>query len=178
MKPNFEEHLKDDLYHYLLERGEIDERLPEAIDIEERWAAIGQSYLADGVREFQKYPTASLGWMMYIGMGIAKYWDDDWQLYSKVDDLYLFMRNKGGYDLLDEYVRGPLLGLKQPEYDETEALVQECAERTYSLLLHQHLEPGTEAAFRGYVDCLHQLYLMGAAVQLKRMGYKMVKYNQ
>ncbi|MCQ2296625.1 MAG: hypothetical protein MJZ45_04415 [Bacteroidales bacterium] len=175
MKPNFEERIKDNLYHYLLGMGEVDEQLPEAIDLEERWPAIGQSYLADGVREFDKYPTASLGWMMYIGMGMAKYWDDDWGLYSKVEDLYLFMRDKGGYDLLDEYVRGPLLGLKQPEYDNTETLVQECAERTYSMYLHEQLEPGSEAAFRGYVICLHQLYLMGAAVQLKRMGYKMVK---
>ena len=74
MKPNFEERIKDNLYHYLLGMGEVDEQLPEAIDLEERWPAIGQSYLADGVREFDKYPTASLGWMMYIGMGMAKPW--------------------------------------------------------------------------------------------------------
>ena len=43
--------------------------------------------------------------------------------------------------------------------------------------LHQHLEPGTKEAFNGYVVCLHQLYLMGAAMQLKRMGYHMTKMN-
>ena len=31
--------------------------------------------------------------------------------------------------------------------------------------------------FNGYVACLHQLYLMGAAIQLKRMGYRMTKMN-
>ena len=41
--------------------------------------------------------------------------------------------------------------------------------------LHQHLEPGTKEAFNGYVVCLHQLYLMGAYMQLKRMGYRMIK---
>lgn len=41
--------------------------------------------------------------------------------------------------------------------------------------LHQHLEHGTKEAFTGYVSCLHQLYLMGAAMQLKRMGYHMTK---
>ena len=30
-------------------------------------------------------------------------------------------------------------------------------------------------AFNGYVACLHQLYLFGAAIQLKRMGYHMTK---
>ena len=43
--------------------------------------------------------------------------------------------------------------------------------------LHQRLEPGTKEAFNGYVACLHQLYLFGAAMQLKRMGYHMTKMN-
>ena len=33
----------------------------------------------------------------------------------------------------------------------------------------------TKEAFNAYVSCLHQLYLMGAAMQLKRMGYRMTK---
>ena len=32
-------------------------------------------------------------------------------------------------------------------------------------------------AFNGYVACLHQLYLFGAAMQLKRMDYHMTKMN-
>jgi len=42
-------------------------------------------------------------------------------------------------------------------------------------LMHQRIEPGTKEAFNAYVSCLHQLYLMGAAMQLKRMGYHMTK---
>lgn len=170
-----EQKVNEDLFQYLLTQKEIDERLPEAYDIEERWEALAQSYIPDGVREFKNYPTVSLGWMMYIGMAMAKFWDDEWELYSKIEDLYLYMRDKGGYDVMDEYIRGTVLQLKQPDYDTTETLVQECAERTYSLLMRANLEPGTEAAFRGYVGCLHQLYLMGAYVQLHRMGYHMVK---
>ena len=33
----------------------------------------------------------------------------------------------------------------------------------------------TKEAFNAYVSGLHQLYLMGAAMQLKRMGYRMTK---
>ncbi len=171
----FEERVHEDLYQYLLSQGEIDERLPEAFDIEEKYRAVAEAYLADGVREFAGYPTVSLGWMMYVGMAVAQFWDDDWAIYGNLEDLYRYMRDKSGYDLLDEYIRGVVLGLKQPDFDTTETLVQECAERTYSLLLHEHLEPGTEAAFRGYVACLHQLYLMGAYVQLRRLGYHMVR---
>ena len=42
--------------------------------------------------------------------------------------------------------------------------------------LHQFLL-STKEAFNGYVACLHQLYLFGAAMQLKRMGYHMTKMN-
>lgn len=175
--PKFEDRVKKDLHQYLLSCHEIDERLPEAYDIEELWPKIGESYLADGVREFQNYPTVSLGWVMYIGMALAKMWDEDWPTYSQIPDLYVFMRDKSGYDLLDEYIRGPLLGLMQEDFDKTEELVQECAERTYRTLMRENLEYGTEDAFRGYVACIHQLYLMGAYVQLHRMGYHMVGLN-
>ena len=43
--------------------------------------------------------------------------------------------------------------------------------------LQQRLEPGTKEAFNAYVACLHQLYLFGTAMQLKRMGYHMTKMN-
>jgi hypothetical protein len=65
--------------------------------------------------------------MMYIGMAVAKMWDTEWEIYSKIEDLYAYMRDK--------------------------------------------------RAFNGYVACLRQLYLMGAAMQLKRMGYHMTKMN-
>lgn len=90
---NIEQLFHDDLHQYLLSIGMVDERLPEAQDIEELWQKIGESYLPDGMREFRDYPTVSLGWMMFVGMAIAKYWDTDWELYSKVDDLYKYLRD-------------------------------------------------------------------------------------
>ena len=141
--------------------------------------SIAKAYLPDGIREFQDFPSASLGWMMYIGMAVAKMWDTEgmeqreqsdacidsaesrqnstegqWEIYGNIEDLYAYMRDKRGYDAMDEYIREEILPL-----------------------VHQHLEPGTKAAFNGFVSCLHQLYLMGAAIQLKRMGYHMTKMN-
>ncbi|MBR7171620.1 MAG: hypothetical protein IKD19_05360, partial [Prevotella sp.] len=165
--------LQQDLHNYLCSRGEVDERLPECPDVEEKWELITQSYIADGIREFADYPTVSLGWMMYLGMAVAKFWDAEWEIYSKIDDLYMYIRDKRGYDCMDEYVREEVLLLEGDDYDALEKLVGECASRVHNALLHQHLEPGTKEAFNGYVVCLHQLYLMGAAVQLKRMGYHM-----
>lgn len=172
---SFEQKVHEALHKLLLESGETDERLPETADIDEKWPSIAEAYLPDGIREFKQYPGASLGWMMYVGMALARYWDDDWSIYGQVDNLYTYMRDKSGFDLLDEFIRGEVLQLRQPLFDQTEQLVQSCAELAHTLLMHEGFEPGTKEAFQGYVACLRQLYAMGAAVQFKRMGYHMVK---
>ena len=173
----FEEILRKDLHQYLLSMKEVDERLPECPDVEEKWEAIAQAYLPDGIREFNAYPTASLGWMMYLGMAVAKYWDTEWEIYSKLPDMYAYIRDKRGYDSMDEYIREEVLLLKGDDYTATDKLVGECASRVHNALMHQQIEPGTKEAFYAYVDCLHQLYLFGVAVQLNRMGYHMTKMN-
>ena len=169
----FEEKLRQDLHQFLLSVDEVDERLPECPDVEDKGEAIARAYLPDGIREFQDFPSASLGWMMYIGMALAKMWDTEWEIYSKIDDVYAYMRGKRGYDGLDEYIREEVLLLAGADYVGLEKLVGECASRVYNALRRQNIEPGTREAFNAYVACLHQLYLMGIAVQLKRMGYHM-----
>ncbi len=197
---NFEEQLRNDLHQFLQTLQEVDERLPECPDVEEKWEAIAKAYIPDGIREFTDYPSVSLGWMMYIGMAVAKMWDVEgmeqreqsdasinsaesrqsstegqWEIYSKIEDLYAYMRDKRGYDAMDEYIREEVLLLEGEAYSALEKLVGECASRIYNALRRQNIEPGTKEAFNGYVACLHQLYLFGAAIQLKRMGYRMTK---
>ena len=81
-----EETIKEELNRFLLSKGEIDEHLPQCPDVEGKWETIAQAYMPDGIREFQNYPVASLGWMMYIGMAIASMWDKDWEIYSQFHD--------------------------------------------------------------------------------------------
>ena len=198
----FEDKLHEDLHQFLLSMNEIDARMPECPDVEEKWESIAKAYIPDGIREFQEFPSASLGWMMYIGMAVAKLWDTEWevmeqreqsdacidsaesrqnstggQIYSNLDNLYVYLRDKRGYDSMDEYIREEVLQLTGVDYTALEKLVGECASRVYNALMHQRIEPGTKEAFNAYVSCLHQLYLMGAAMQLKRMGYHMTKMS-
>jgi len=198
----FEDKLHKDLHQFLLSMNEVDERLPECPDVEEKWESIAKAYIPDGIREFQEFPLASLGWMMYIGMAVAKLWDTEWevmeqreqsdacidsaesrqnstggQIYSNLDNLYVYLRDKRGYDSMDEYIREEVLQLTGVDYTALEKLVGECASRVYNALMHQRIEPGTKEAFNAYVSCLHQLYLMGVAMQLKRMGYHMTKMS-
>ena len=172
-----EETLRKDLHQFLLSMKEVDEHLPECPDVEDKWEDIAKAYIPDGIREFQSFPLASLGWMMYIGMAVAKMWDTEWEIYSKIEDLYTYMRDKRGYDSMDEYIREEVLLLRGVDYTVLERVTGECASRVYNTLMHQHIEPGTREEFNGYVASLHQLYLMGVAAQLKRMGYHMVKMN-
>lgn len=173
----FEDQLHQDLHQYLLSLEEVDEHLPECIDVEEKWEDMARAYIPDGIREFNSFPSASLGWMMYLGMAVAQLWDLEWATFSKMDDLYVHLRDKRGYDCMDEYIREEVLALSGVDYVSLEKLVGECASRVYNALRHQTIEPGTREAFNAYVSSLHQLYLFGAAVQLKRLGYHMTKMS-
>ena len=167
--------LLNDLQRFLLERGKVDERLPECPDVEDKWPAIAEAYLPDGIREFADYPVASLGWMMFIAMAVTKFWDQDWERYSQVEDLYLMLRDKRGYDHLDEYILDEVLDLHGDAAEALQTLVGDCAEHVKRALFARDIEPGTVEAFKAYVVCLQTMYQMGMAIQLKAMGYHMVR---
>lgn len=175
---NFEETIAEDLRGFLSVMGRLDEHFPEMPDIEEKWQSIAEAYMADGIREFANYPVASLGWIMYVGMAVAKYWDAEWEIYGNLQNLYGYIRDKRGYDELDEYVREEVLMMGTEDREEIEVIVGECAQRTLTRLRRAGFEAGSKDALLGYVACLHQLYLMGAAMQMKRMGYRMVKMGE
>lgn len=171
----FEEDLHHDLHEYFKGKKELDERFAECPDVEEKWEAIANAYLADGMREFANYPTASLGWMMFIGMALAQYWDTEWEIYDQVPDLYVYMRDKRDFDHLDEYICEEVLHLEKDQQRATSEMISECAARVLNILQHADIQPGTKEAFQGYVACIHQMYLMGMGIQLHRLGYHMTR---
>lgn len=174
-KQEIETLFHNDLKRYLTSINKVDEHFPEFPDLEEVWPKIGESYLADGIREFNQYPTVSLGWMMYIGMAVAKYWDVEWEVYKNVPDLYRYMLDKTDFDHLDDYICSQILYLDEAGRTQTNNLVAECASCTYNMLCHQHLAAGSPEAFKAYVAALHQMYVMGIVVELKELGYHMSK---
>ena len=176
----FETKLGKDLHQYLMSEKLVDEKLPECPDLEDLWHSLEEAYLPDGIREFNEYPNVSLGWMMFIGMAFAFYWDVDWEKYSKetVDQLYKDLRDAKGYDNMDDFILKEVLNLPEEEAEKMSAVVGECAARTYHALHHSNLEPGTKEAALAYVDALHQLYLMGIALELNNLGYHMTLLGQ
>ncbi|MDE6814313.1 MAG: hypothetical protein K2J28_10950 [Duncaniella sp.] len=169
----FEKKVREDLISFLQKKEALDAHVPECPDVEEKWGEIARSYMPDGAREFKDYPVVSLGWMMLIGMAMAYYWDTDWEKYSKKTDIYEELRDKKGYDNMDETVVEGLLGYTGEAAEKITELVAECASRVYGLLNHEHVEPGTEAALGCYIAALNQLYLVGMAMELNALGYHM-----
>lgn len=177
MVKEFEEKVKKDLTSFLQHKGALDEVVPECPDVEEKWAYIGRAYLPDGAREFQQYPVVSLGWMMLIGMAMAFYWDVDWAKNAERTDFYEKLRDEHGYDNLDETVVKGLLGYDGEAAEKITELVAECASRVHNIMLHEHVEAGTQEAFGCYVAALHQLYLAGMSMELNALGYHMTKMS-
>ena len=174
---DFEKQTLEDIHKYLVSVERVDKILPQTPDIEELWPAIRDSYLPDGIREFQDYPLVSLGWIMFVGMAVAKFWDTDWEKYSLSGgkNIYESLRDKEGFDNMDDYILRNVLGLDEKEAEKVSEVVGECASRTLSALHRAHFEPGTEEAARAYVGALKSLYIMGAAMELNALGYHMTK---
>lgn len=172
---NFEKQLTEDLHRYLIAEGKVDAKLPECPDLEDLWRPVAKAYLPDGVREFSGYPLTSLGWIMFVGMALASFWDKDWEKYSSEDgaSLYNRLREPKGFDALDDYVMEDILGLSKEECEDVAKIVGECAARTLSALQHSGIEPGTKEASQAYISALHTLYTMGIAMELNTLGYHM-----
>ena len=174
---NFSDKLKSLLLQYLRQEGVVGERFPICQDVEDKWDNILNAYMPDGVREFNEYPMVSLGWIMFVGMAMAKYWDVDWEKYAFKDNIYETLRDKRGYDEMDEYILEDVLRFKEEKCKKVTDIVAECACITNTFLRNQNIEHGTKEAVEAYFECLHQLYLMGMAMQLNDMGYKMLGLN-
>lgn len=155
----------------------LEGKLLETPDITDKWHDMAPEYVADAVKEFTQYPTVALGWAMYMGMAVARYWDEDWTIYNQLPNLYLHVRDKRGFDYLDEVVRGDILGLKDKAYTACEDQVRSCSQFVLDQMRHEQIEAGSAMAFHVFARSIKVLYKIGAAVELRRCGYNLVAMN-
>ena len=174
---HFETTLCNFLDRYLVDRDCIDMHKPECPDVADKMVGILNSFIHDAVKEYNSYPLATLSWMMYTGMALAKYWDLEWDVYSKVDDLYVYLRDKRGYDAMDDYIMDEVLCLKGEDKIKLQNLVMNCASGANDMLIHSGVESGTREAFELFVSCLRQMYMYGIYIELKSLGYHMTAIN-
>lgn len=152
-------------------------------DIEElmrKWRESAPQYMADVVPEFARYPMVAIAWACYYGIGAAVYWDACWDKVKDIPDLYAEIRNKRGFDYMDDYVMETMMGLNAESNKEKEAqeakkwisTIQECAEYALNAVTHQGIEPGTKQAYLIFAKVAKQFFLLGVSLALYSMGYK------
>lgn len=173
----YEQNLMQQMLRLATSMGLLEGQLLESPDITEKWDQLANSYIADAVKEIAQYPSVSLGWAMYLGMGIARFWDDAWETYSKVGNLYEYIRDRRGFDYMDEVVRGEILHLEGEDFDRMEKHVQAFAKQVLAQIRHEQIEPQSPLAYYIYVRSVTVLYKLGAAIELKTLGYKFEKVD-
>ena len=157
----YEEGIMQHLLQMLTSSGHLNGQLLETADISEKWDVMAPAYIHDAVGEIAEYPTVALGWAM--------------EYYSLLTNIYETLRDRRGFDCMDEAIREEVLGLQGKEFVSCEQLVQACAQQVLDKIRHEQISPQSPLAFHIFVRSVHTLYLIGAAVELKRMGYKFEK---
>ena len=158
-------------YHYL------DGVLLETEDITEHWKTLAPEYVADAVNEVQNYPVVSVAWACYLGMGVACAWDADWARFSKAP--YQAFYGEQGFDDMDENIVKNLLGLRldSDEAKNIEEMIHRCGQTTVSLIRYEQVEPQSALAYHVFARAAKVMFRIGAAMELKRLGYKFEKVD-
>ena len=175
---SFEAKLQEALLRMCTSEGALEGVLLNTPDFEEKWnGGLGEAYVAEAVKEFNEYPEVALAWAGYLGMAVAVSWDKG--MVRFLQDKYEDFHGQRGFDDMDEHITRDILKhpLSSEEARGIASLMYGCAATALSLIRHEGFESGSIEAYFVFIRCCKAIFLTGAAVQLKAMGYKMTKVN-
>ena len=173
----FEDKVQEEMLRLCTSYGFLDGQMLGSEDIDNHWNNLAPEYVADAVPEIQDYPVVSLAWAFYLGMAVAYGWDADWE--KCVSEPYSSYHGAEGFDDMDEHIVRDILRipLDSRTAKDFEMMARRCGQTTLSLIRNEQIEPSTPMAFHVYARAIKVMYHIGAAIQLKRMGYKFEKVN-
>ena len=173
----FETKVQNELLRLCTSAGMLNGTLLASDDIDEHWHILAPEYMADAVPQVKDYPTVSVAWAAYLGMAIAWGWDTDWNLCKQ--DPYSSYYGKDGFDDMDEHIVYDILGLLPDGYEvkSIENIIRRCGETAVTLIRHEQIEPQSTMAFHVFARACRVMYRIGAAIELKRLGYKFEKMD-
>lgn len=174
---NFEEKLQQEILRLCTNYKFLDGKLLATDDIDDYWQVLAPEYIADAVEQVQEYPTVSVAWAAYLGIAVAFGWDIDWNTISKAK--YKDFYGEQGFDDMDEHLIRDVVGvsLDSEEAKNLEEMIRRCAQKAIDHIRHEQIEPQSPVAFHVFTRAVRVMYRTGAAIQLKRMGYKFEKVN-
>lgn len=173
----YEEKLTEVLMRLCTDLGVMNGQLLAAEELEEKWKEIVPEYMVDAVPQIKDYPTVSVAWAGYLGIGLAVLWDRDWVKYKNDPNLYKFFVQPRGFDCMDEFILEELLGVKleSKEFLEVEGVMRSCAKTAVDMIRKEGIEPQSPDAFYVFARSVKVLFKIGVSVALKRLGYKYEK---
>lgn len=171
---NFEKILQDGLLKVCDGNGLLAGEVLESPDVSDKWEEYIKDYVADAVENFNDYPQTAIAWAGFLGMGVAHYWDKGWKKHEK--DSYKDYYGERGFDDMDEHILRDILGLSLAcdEAKKISDTLSSCALATLGLIRHEGIEAQTNNGFYILVRAYTVLFRIGAAIELKRLGYKKV----
>lgn len=170
---NFELSLTEKLIQLCRSNNYLEGVFPSTDDINGLWMKLAPEYLADAVGQVRDYPVVSVAWAAYMGMAVANGWDRDWAKTSQMEYSTLYGARR--FDDMDEHIVSDILNipLASDEARALEDMVRRCGELTVDLIRHEQVEPQSALAYHIFVRASRAMYRVGAAMELKRLGYRM-----
>lgn len=173
----FEEKIQGELLRICTSHGMLDGILLATDDISGHWDTLAPEYVADAVGQIADYPTVSVAWAGYLGLAIAHGWDKNWQECLKTP--YKAYYGSRGFDDMDEHIIQRIVGLSldSHEAERLESVIRSCAQTAVTLIRREQIEPQSPMAFHVFARTIKVMYRIGAALELKRLGYKFEEVN-
>ena len=174
---NFEERLKQELVNLCTSYNMLNGQLLETEDISNRWKEFAPEYIADAIKEIKDYPTVSIAWAGFLGAALAYLWDSEPNRFNTCK--YTSFYGSQGFDDMDEYIMYNILHLtpESQEAKQLENMMRRCGEKTVGMIRHEQIEPQSPMAFHVYARATKVMFQIGAAMELKRLGYKLEAVN-
>ncbi|MBR5841566.1 MAG: hypothetical protein IKY64_02985 [Bacteroidaceae bacterium] len=168
----FEEKIQGELLRVCTSQRMLSGTLLATDDISGFWDTLAPEYVADAVGQIADYPTVSIAWAGYLGLAVAHGWDKNWQECLKTP--YKAYYGEQGFDDMDEHIVQHVLGLslESKEAKALEGVIRSCAQTAVTLIRREQIEPQSAMAFHVFARAIKVMYRIGAALELKRLGYK------
>lgn len=173
----YEENLLREMLKMCTSLGMLDGELLSSEDIDQKWKEWAADYIAEALPEVNSYPDFAIACAGYAGMAVAQWWDQDWGRNHSAK--YAVLHGSRGFDDMDEHIVQNILGLKldSPEAKQIMNILLCCAQKATTFIQHEHIEAQTVKAFHIFARTVKVMYRIGAALQLRRLGYKFHKVD-
>ena len=173
----YEEKLQQEILKMCKSLGMLDNELLSSEDIDQKWKEWAPEYIAEALPEVNSYPEFAIACAGYAGMAVAQWWDEDWGRHHGAE--YESLHGTRGFDDMDEHIVQNILklDLNSSEAKQLMNILLCCAQKAVTFIRHEQIEAQTVKAFHIFARTVKVMFRTGAAIQLRRLGYKFHKVN-